>query len=63
VAPLAIAGCLVFLPGATAATKWGEKLILGIALGAAAPVLYKFVSQSVLGRDQRINPPPPVQLP
>ena len=58
-APLVICVVLVFLPSATPLVHWGEKIILGLSLGAISTVVYKTFVQSILGRDQRINPPEP----
>jgi hypothetical protein len=55
VAPLVICTALVFLPSATDVGRWGDKVILGIALGSLSTLVYKTITQSVMGRDQRIQ--------
>jgi len=60
-APLLIAVGLIFIPGASDVQHAGGKLIVGLAIGGLVSVGYKTVLQTFLGRDQRINPPPPVQ--
>lgn len=59
VAPLVVCTALVFLPSATVAGKWGDKIVLGIALGALSTLVYKVAVQTILGRDKRIQPATP----
>ncbi len=62
IAPLLVATALVFLPGASDAQRWGEKVVVGIAIGGLAAVGYKWVVQSWMRQDKRFvqsKPEPP----
>lgn len=63
IAPLVLCVGLVFLPTSAVVGRWGDKLILGLALGAISTVAYKTFRQTLRGQDERIKQtaPPAVE--